>query len=100
MSNEGAVADGDPPLILEMTAGVDEHLLAYRQIFAAVGIKGRKQGKRLLYRFTGELGKEGADFLRFMVTPVDFCRDLHSFLRDFVHVLVDDGAAGYCFPLV
>ena len=63
VADEDAVADGNAPLVLEPTAGVEKDLFPKGEVLPAVGGKGGEQGEAFVHRFADELGKTGADLL-------------------------------------
>lgn len=48
MTDQSAVAYGYAALVLKTASGIYEHVFAHRYVFAAVGVKGRKQQKRFV----------------------------------------------------
>ena len=95
MSDEDAVADGNAPLVLEPTAGVEKDLFPKGDILPAVCGKGGKQGEAFVHRFADELGEQGADLLRGMVPSVQHAGDGQGLLAELVHELVNGRASLY-----
>ena len=54
VADEGAVADVNAALILELAAHIEKDVLPDVDVFPAVGIKGRKQAKALVHRLAYE----------------------------------------------
>ena len=46
VADEGAFVDGDPALVLELAAHVDEHPFAHDGVLAAIGMERRKEAHR------------------------------------------------------
>lgn len=93
MADEDAVADGNAPLVLEATAGVEKDPFPKGDILPTVGGKGRKQGEALVHRLPDELGEQGADLLRGMVACVQRAGDGQGLLAELVHELMNGRAS-------
>ena len=59
-----SVPDAHAAMVLEMAAGIDEHILAHLDVLAEIGIKRREHAERGGDSFPEELGKDVPDFLR------------------------------------
>ena len=55
MADEASIPDGDPALVLKLTAGIDKYVFSHRNVFSAVCIKGRKQAEALIHRLADQL---------------------------------------------
>ena len=100
VADEGAVPDGDAPLVLELAAHVDKDVFPHMDVFAAVGVEGGEKAKALIHRPAGELGEEGAQLLGLVVAAVDFSCQAQGLLADGVHELVDLAAPLHRRPAV
>lgn len=93
VADEDAVADGNAPLVLEPTAGVEKDLFPKGEVLPAVGGKGGEQGKAFVHRFADELGEQGADLLGRMVPSVQHAGDGQGLLAELVHELMNGRAS-------
>ena len=64
VSNQSAISDGNASLILKMTAGIDEHIFSKCNVFSEVGVKGWKQAKCVVDRFSCQLCHNLPNFFR------------------------------------
>ena len=83
--DKASVAYGHPALILKTAPGVDEHVLPYGEVSAAVGVDGRKESEPFVNGLTREFGHQRALFLRRMIRSVDLGGDLLRLSRHRTH---------------
>lgn len=93
VAQEGAVAQGDAALVLEVTAGVDEDALAHGGVFTAVGVEGREEAEALVHGLADDLGENFADFLVGVVLAVELAGQAHGDFVDLTHEAVHVAAA-------
>jgi hypothetical protein len=74
MSDQRVIPDIDAALILEVTAGIDEHVFPKVDVPAEVGIEGRKQREAFVHLFTRQLGQDFHDLLRGMIFVIQLHR--------------------------
>ena len=72
-------------MVLEVAAGIDEHVFAHRDVFPEVRIKGRKDPERIGYRLAEQFGKQGPYFFGSMIGRVQPEGDASGFVAHVVH---------------
>jgi len=94
MTDQSAVAYGYAALVLKTASGIYKHVFAYRYVFAAVGVKGRKQQKRFVCFFANQPEKQFAYFFGRKIFSVYFRRNFPRVASQKVHTSVCVGACG------
>ena len=84
-----AVAYVDSSVVLKLAAGVDEHVVAYVDVLAEVGVHGRKHLEAASGSPSGQLGHQGVDFLLVVVCRVEPERHAARLLAHVVHQAVN-----------
>ncbi len=80
---QDTVTDADASLILKTTAGIDENVFSYGNIFSKIGVKWRKQGKRCVNGLSRQSGHQFPYLICGMVRGIQFRRNAHSFMTIF-----------------
>ena len=94
MTDQSAVAYGYAALVLKTASGIYEHVFAYRYVFAAVGVKGRKQQKRFVCFFANQPEKQFAYFFGRKIFSVYFRRNFLRVASQNMHTSVRVGVCG------
>ena len=83
-----SVPDAYAAMVLEMAAGVDEHILAHLDVLAEIGIKRREYTERGGDGFPEKLGQDVPDFLRSMIGGVQPESNFPCLPAHFIHELM------------
>lgn len=83
--DQAPVAQHDAALVLKTAARIDEHVFADMDIFAEVGVKGRKETKALVRFLPRELRKERAQLPGGVIARIELRRHALRLTRRFRH---------------
>ena len=86
--DERIIADEDTPLVLKLTAHVDEHPFADMGVLATVGVERREHTKRLGYPDSPQLAEQLSQLLGRVVRAIDLGGYTQGLLRKFVKLKV------------
>lgn len=92
VTDQGVITNVDTALILKTAAGIEENIFPDVDIHAAVGVKGWEQVEAVGNTLSGQMGYDFSDFLRCMISIVQFHGDFQGALSKRAHKAVNFGA--------
>ena len=84
VADEAPFSDGDAALVLEVTAGIDKHIILHHDVLSKIRVKGREQGKGPINRLPGNLGKQFLNLAQVMA-GAQFVGQFHHLKRCCAH---------------
>ena len=84
-----SITEGYASMVLKMTTGIDENILADVDVFPEIGVKRRENPTRWVDIMSEKAGKQSPNLFLRMVTSVQFKSDTACFVAHLVHKTMD-----------